>query len=217
MSYPTDIDEVSDQMLIQEVLRRRNNAREGKCSHCGYAVDHSDYPKTNVSTGRQSNCSRPNLGKDPILAALGDIIEHRTDGETVLTFGELQRANVARVARWHDGGEAWNGADWGNAMAGEAGELVEAALALMELVARVGNVSNTIKKLRRHESHVGTSYNTPELAELQAKVGKEIADVWIYCSLVAWYYGVDPAAAITAKFNAVSEAQDFPERLGIGQ
>jgi len=101
------------------------------------------------------------------------------------------------MRRWHGDADEWSGADWSNAMCGEAGE-----------------AANVVKKLRRHETHTGTSYNTPPPDELLTALAEELADVVTYCDLLAHHYGIDLAAAVIAKFNRVSAAQDFPERLG---
>ena len=44
-----------------------------------------------------------------------------------LTFDEFRETNVARCKRWHPDfleatDQSWTGADWSNAMCGEAGE-----------------------------------------------------------------------------------------------
>ena len=113
-----------------------------------------------------------------------------------LSFEKLRRENVSRKVRWHGEADEWSGADWGNAMAGECGE-----------------ACNVIKKLRRHETHTGTTYNTPPEDELIEQLAHEIADVVIYADLLADKYGIDLGRAVREKFNRVSEAQDFPERL----
>lgn len=114
----------------------------------------------------------------------------------MLTFAALRKANAARKIRWHGEADEWSGADWSNAMCGEAGE-----------------AANVVKKLRRHETHTGTAYNTPEIVALLPMLAEELADVVTYADLLAHKYGIDLAAAVVAKFNRVSAAQDFPERL----
>lgn len=127
-----------------------------------------------------------------------------------LDFGDLRVQNVSRKLRWH--GETdefrafpmptaahrgtWSGADWSNAMAGECGE-----------------ACNIVKKLRRHETHIGTQYNTPEVEALLPALAEELADVVTYADLLADKYGIDLGRAVREKFNRVSEAQGFPERL----
>lgn len=114
-----------------------------------------------------------------------------------LTFHEFRVQNVSRLRRWHDpANEEWTGSDWGNAMAGEAGE-----------------ACNVVKKLRRHETNLGTSYNTPEREELIPKLAEELADAVTYADLLANHYGIDLGEAVRDKFNRVSEAQGFEERL----
>ena len=115
---------------------------------------------------------------------------------TRVSFRLLRAQNVSRKARWHGEADEWSGADWSNAMAGECGE-----------------ACNIVKKLRRHETHTGTSYNTPEVEALLPALAEEIADVVIYADLLAAKYDIDLEEAVRAKFNRVSEAQDFPERL----
>ena len=113
-----------------------------------------------------------------------------------LGFNALRVQNARRKVRWHGEADEWTGSDWSNAMAGECGE-----------------ACNIVKKLRRHETHTGTAYNTPEVNALLPALAEEIADVVIYADLLAHKYGIDLGEAVRAKFNRVSEAQDFPERL----
>lgn len=114
----------------------------------------------------------------------------------------ISRINRRRKMRWHSGGGEWTASDWGNALAGEVGELC-----------------NLIKKVRRHETHVDViagghgSYNTPEYAALLPMIRDEIADVFLYLDLVADHFGMDLFNCIAPKFDRVSEAQGFPERL----
>lgn len=129
-----------------------------------------------------------------------------------LTFEELHRVNAARCSRWHGEGwdqhdtllgervarDHWSGADWSNAMQGEAGE-----------------AGNVVKKLRRLELGLWGN-RKPGDGEREALVNKlalELADTLIYADLTATYYGIDLAAAVIAKFNAVSIEAGFPERL----
>lgn len=116
-----------------------------------------------------------------------------------LTFGEVSKVNKQRCERWHpgfaEGQGAWSGADWSNAMAGEAGE-----------------VANVVKKLRRYECGLhGNGDPAPE--ELKAMLAKEIADVFLYLDLLSTYYGIDMPKAVVEKFNEVSVRQGFQERL----
>lgn len=112
-----------------------------------------------------------------------------------LMFSELRRANVRRCSKWHPGGVAdWSLSDWFTATAGELGE-----------------AGNVIKKLNRvRDGLVGNSH-TPE--QLRDMLGDELADVAIYLDLLAEAAGVNLAAAVVRKFNAVSERNGFPDRL----
>jgi len=113
-----------------------------------------------------------------------------------LRFSELRSANVNRMLRWHATMDDWTGSDWSNAMCGEAGE-----------------AANVVKKLRRHETGGGQNYNTPTESELLDMLADELADVVIHVDLLADYYHIDLAHAVAVKFNRVSAAQQFPERL----
>jgi NTP pyrophosphatase (non-canonical NTP hydrolase) len=119
-----------------------------------------------------------------------------------MELGDISKINRARCERWHSGGGEWVASDWGNALAGETGELC-----------------NVIKKVRRHETHVdriatGQSYNTPPIEELRTKIRDEIADVFLYLDLVANHFDLSLEECIFPKFNQVSKIQGFPERLG---
>jgi NTP pyrophosphatase (non-canonical NTP hydrolase) len=130
--------------------------------------------------------------------------EHRAID--TLTFSRLREVNIARAKRWHPhfGGDfarpnfprdEWTGADWSNAMCGEAGE-----------------AANVVKKLRRYECGLKGALD-PRPDELRAALAEEIADVVTYADLLAAYYGIDVDEAVATKFNKVSERQGFPERL----
>lgn len=116
-----------------------------------------------------------------------------------LTFERLALVNRKRCARWHPGfpndDDAWTGADWSNAMQGEAGE-----------------AGNVVKKLRRAETGLKGKLD-PSYEALLDKLAEELADTIAYADLLATYYGIDLAEAVIRKFNAVSEREGFPERL----
>lgn len=117
-------------------------------------------------------------------------------GPTELTFEEVRAVNAQRRDRWHPPEtDTWSGADWSNAMCGEAGE-----------------AANVVKKLRRIETgHVPK--DGLGRGDLLAMLGDELADVVLYLMLLADHYEIDLPAAIIDKFNRVSRAQGFPERL----
>jgi NTP pyrophosphatase (non-canonical NTP hydrolase) len=121
-----------------------------------------------------------------------------TMGTADLSFGDLSKINRQRCVRWHPGfptDDEWTGADWSNAMCGEAGE-----------------AANVVKKLRRVECSLQGRADPPP-PELLVRLGEELADTIIYADLLASKYGVDLPAAIVRKFNAVSIREGLPERL----
>jgi NTP pyrophosphatase (non-canonical NTP hydrolase) len=115
-----------------------------------------------------------------------------------LTFDALRAVNVPRRDRWHgQGSDPWTCADWSNALCGEAGEL-----------------ANVVKKIRRQQTGARNE-GDPPMAVLELMAAAELADVVIYCDLLAAHFGVDLGAAVANKFNIVSKKFGFPERLGV--
>lgn len=113
-----------------------------------------------------------------------------------LTFHGFSRTNRARAKRWHgEDSIPWSGADWSNAMCGEAGE-----------------AANVVKKLRRVETSVVGSVDA-DTSVLLEQLGDEIADTITYLDLLADHYGIDVAEALARKFNAISEREGFPDRV----
>lgn len=111
---------------------------------------------------------------------------------------ELREKGNTRRDRWHTPDtEPWTGADWSNAMCGEAGE-----------------AANVVKKIRRIETGTG-SQNDPPLADLIQMLALELADTIAYADLLAQHYGIDLRHAIAAKFNMVSRREGFPERIDL--
>lgn len=134
---------------------------------------------------------------------------------TDLTFDALRDANSTRLARWHGDDDDWTLADWSNAMCGEAGE-----------------AANVVKKIRRTDSVLWDAQKYPgdgasahaKLADMPAaearaalleNLANELADVVCYADLLAHHAGIDLGGAVASKFNRVSAAQGFPERLGV--
>lgn len=111
---------------------------------------------------------------------------------------QLREKGNSRRDRWHTPDtEPWTGADWSNAMCGEAGE-----------------AANVVKKIRRIETGTG-SQSDPPLEELLMMLGKELADTIAYADLLAQHYDIDLRAMIAVKFNEVSEREGFPERINL--
>lgn len=122
-------------------------------------------------------------------------------------LADLREKGNSRRNRWHTPDtEPWTGADWSNAMCGEAGE-----------------AANVVKKIRRIETGTGhhepipgfTQETVDELwrQELVQALAHELADTIAYADLLAQHYGIDLRVAIAEKFNIVSEREGFPERI----
>jgi len=117
-----------------------------------------------------------------------------------LDLAVLRAINIDRARYWHRGSlRPWTTAEWSNAMCGEAGE-----------------AANVAKKLLRVDLGV-SSPNNEERDILRAKLKKELADVLIYCDLVAANEGIDLAEAVIEVFNQISEREGLPHRLQSGQ
>lgn len=116
----------------------------------------------------------------------------------MITFDALRAINVVRcVNGFKHALNSWSVAEWTNAMCGEAGE-----------------AANVAKKMLRHRDAVaGNKGDDTDLAALRVKLGRELADVVIYCDLVAASEGIDLGAMVRETFNAKSEELGTPERL----
>lgn len=106
-----------------------------------------------------------------------------------LGFNHLRAANLERVEYFGHGtlDDGWNVAEWGCALAGEAGELC-----------------NVLKKMNRQAPF------DPDLLELKKEAEKEIADVLLYLDLLAAKLGILLDEAATVKFNETSKQYNFP-------
>jgi len=93
-----------------------------------------------------------------------------------LSFGDLRVANLARRGAW--GGAVWGLPQWGNALAGEVGELC-----------------NVIKKIDRGDF---------TLASARGDLGREAADILTYLDLLTFYADVSLEDALVEKWNEVS-------------
>lgn len=122
-----------------------------------------------------------------------------------LTFTEVSTINAKRADRWHHGFpnevDGWTGADWSNAMQGEAGE-----------------AGNVVKKLRRIETSIRQAEQGQERDEayeamLKQKLATEIGDTFLYLDLLAQFYGLDLQRCVVDTFNRVSIREGFPERI----
>ena len=114
-----------------------------------------------------------------------------------LTLEALAAANAARMPHFRNsqGGPAhsspdgsdWSLLEWAGSLAGEVGEL-----------------SNLLKKVRRGDM---------TLDEARVAIGKELADVQCYLSILAWRAGVNLGDATISKFNEVSARIGYAGRL----
>lgn len=126
----------------------------------------------------------------------------RLEDGGLLTFGRLQAIDAQRARKWHEDMEPWSGADWSNAMQGEAGE-----------------AGNVVKKMRRIETkrrrmfEVMSDEDSREYNLLRQSLAEELADTIIYAAILADFYGIDLGGAVVEKFNDVSELRGFEERL----
>ena len=111
-----------------------------------------------------------------------------------LTFAEVRKATLSRVEEWH-GLNKWSVMEWACAMAGEAGE-----------------TCNVAKKMSRIEG--GFAYRKEEIGQdLTPNLAEEAADTFIYLDLLCASRGIDLAEAVKKKFNSVSEAYGFSQRI----
>lgn len=116
-----------------------------------------------------------------------------------LNLRDLREASVKRCEQSFKSCEGWSSADWSNAMAGEAGELLEV---LLPLIVKTNTICNLTKKVQR-----GDDMSLEE-------IGKEIADVVIYADLLSHRLGIDLSDAVRAKFDEVSERVGSEIRIG---
>lgn len=107
-----------------------------------------------------------------------------------MTFEELQSKNVARCV--NDFGHElsnWAPDQWTNAIAGETGE-----------------ACNFAKKLNRLINHIkGNKPEDSNYRVVKEKLGKELADIVIYCDLTASSLGLNLENLIIQKFNEKSD------------
>lgn len=123
-----------------------------------------------------------------------------------ITFRRVSAVNAKRADRWHKGfpnhTDGWTGADWSNAMCGEAGE-----------------TANVVKKLRRIDTQIqqaeqGEHPDEAYVAMLKQKLATEIGDTFLYLDLLAQYYGLKMEKCVVDTFNRVSDREGFPEKIG---
>lgn len=104
-----------------------------------------------------------------------------------LTFKQLRDANIARNKAVFPQCEEWTTADW-----------------LVALTNELGEVADVVKKIRRGDY---------QIEERRIELGKEIADVVIYCDLLATHLYLDLGKMVEMKWNEVCRRRDFPHSI----
>jgi len=142
---------------------------------------------------------RPDRTLEEILLEIGKMNDSHvmacTKGEyellvSQLNFNKLKNVNKARCIK--DFGQDLNGwtiDQWTNAIAGETGEACNFAKKLNRLV-------NNIK---------GNKASDGDESEIRIKLGKELADVVIYCDLAASSLDLNLGDLVKLKFNEKSD------------
>ncbi len=105
-----------------------------------------------------------------------------------MTFNKFSHTNRKRNREYFAGCGEWEEVDWGNAIAGECGELC-----------------NMIKKRKRNWKEAD------RIAD--EELGKEIADVVCYLDLLADKLGLNLEDIVRNKFNEISDRYDCPIKL----
>ncbi len=118
-----------------------------------------------------------------------------------LSFDELKAVNRLRCETAFHSVDAWAPWEWSNAMAGECGE-----------------ACNITKKMNRiwPANQFKQNWNKPEdqrMAELEAHLADELADVVIYADLLATRIGRSLGECVREKFNAKSDEIGSPIKL----
>ena len=139
------------------------------------------------------------------------------------TFETVSRVSHERALVWHPGGLAeWTPAEWGNATAGEAGEMTGAVMDLLAEVAfvnkHVGELCNVLKKVKRAETGIQQAVTERTPADMQKLIdmcAQEIGDTYLYLDLVCQRLGLEMYACVRDTFNRVSDREGFPQKLGL--
>jgi NTP pyrophosphatase (non-canonical NTP hydrolase) len=100
-------------------------------------------------------------------------------------FSEINRLRCESPHGFNHDLSSWSTSDWMTATMGELGE-----------------AANVVKKLNRVRD--GIPGNDETEAELRAKLGRELADTFIYLDLLAQSVGLNLADIVTETFDAKS-------------
>ena len=116
-----------------------------------------------------------------------------------LLFAELREQNVKRcVAAFKHELADWSPLEWSGAMCGESGEAANVAKKIVRGDWRWPDQNRAACKERTYEEAEA------ERKRLIHEYGLELADVVCYADLCAARLGIDLAAVVREKFNAVS-------------
>jgi len=121
---------------------------------------------------------------------------------TTLSFDDLRIANRDRCEQAYHSIDSWSPSDWGNAMAGEFGEVAVEFLDLQTLMIKLTTkiqACDTIKKMMRQLE------SDAEVSVLKDKLALELADIVIYCDLLSERVGIDLGESVVKKFNQNSD------------
>jgi len=120
-----------------------------------------------------------------------------------LTFDKLREANVERCNNYFNHSiDDWSGAEWGNAMAGEFGEVAQELSELMLLIFKFMTTMKTCDTLKKALRQLSTDKS---FIELKHNLKLELADVVTYADLLGSRFDIDLGEAVREKFNIVSD------------
>lgn len=182
------------------VLRHLNESDEERCVRS--VSYHLSYPRDGGPTTCRCPLNCDHDVEDTLCRRLEETsgVDAVADTAVSLTFEQLARVNVDRARAWHpgfpDGSDGWTGADWSNALCGEAGEM-----------------ANVVKKIRRLDTGI-TQADVQTGSGLLWALRKEIGDVIIYADLLAQFYGMTLEECVRHAFNVTSVREGLPQRLG---
>lgn len=109
-------------------------------------------------------------------------------------FSRINRERCESPEGFNHALNSWSTSDWFTATMGELGE-----------------AANVAKKLNRVRDGITGNDETPE--ELRVKLGRELADTFIYLDLLAQSVGIDISEAVAETFDAKSEKLGYGQRL----
>jgi NTP pyrophosphatase (non-canonical NTP hydrolase) len=109
-------------------------------------------------------------------------------------FSRINRERCEAANGFNHALQSWSTSDWFTATMGELGE-----------------AANVAKKLNRVRDGITGNDETPE--ELRVKLGRELADTFIYLDLLAQSVGIDLSEAVAETFDAKSEKLGYAPRL----